>query len=106
MNAVVWADYLINFEYIKEVLCVNKEKPKLNCNGKCYLMGQLKQSEPKEEENQIPKLEITKTEYIDLSKLTDSTKGTSTNVYDKQAYYYKLGVYSQQHQEVFHPPKN
>jgi len=31
-------DYVINYEYISKVLCENKEKPKLQCNGKCQLM--------------------------------------------------------------------
>ena len=31
-------DYLINYEYISKVLCENKDKPKLQCNGKCQLM--------------------------------------------------------------------
>jgi hypothetical protein len=31
-------DYVINYEYISKVLCENKDKPKLQCNGKCQLM--------------------------------------------------------------------
>ena len=34
-------DYAINYEYISKVLCVNKEKPKMHCNGKCHLMKEL-----------------------------------------------------------------
>jgi len=34
-------EYCFNYNYIVEVLCVNKDKPRLNCNGKCYLMKQL-----------------------------------------------------------------
>ena len=35
------AEYVINYEYISTKLCVNKEKPKLHCNGKCQLMKKL-----------------------------------------------------------------
>ena len=34
--------YQLNIDYIVEKYCVNKERPKLNCNGKCYLMNQMK----------------------------------------------------------------
>lgn len=34
-------DYLVNYDYIRTELCVNKEKPILGCNGKCYLMKEL-----------------------------------------------------------------
>jgi len=34
-------DYVVNYDYISTVLCVNKAKPKLKCNGKCHLMKEL-----------------------------------------------------------------
>ncbi|MBP2833406.1 hypothetical protein J8281_14520 [Aquimarina sp. U1-2] len=34
--------YQLNIDYIVEKYCVNKERPKLNCNGKCYLMNQMR----------------------------------------------------------------
>lgn len=34
-------DYVVNYEYISKVLCVNKAKPKMECNGKCHLMKEL-----------------------------------------------------------------
>ncbi|MRI00583.1 hypothetical protein GH721_08595 [Kriegella sp. EG-1] len=45
----VWVDYCTNNDYIKEVLCINKEKPKLECNGKCYLATMLKKETQKKE---------------------------------------------------------
>ena len=36
--------YQLNIDYIIETYCVNKEKPKLQCNGKCYLSKQLKKA--------------------------------------------------------------
>ena len=37
-------DYVVNKEYITKNLCENRNKPKLNCNGKCHLMKQLKKA--------------------------------------------------------------
>lgn len=33
--------YELNIDYIIETYCVNKETPKLQCNGKCHLANQL-----------------------------------------------------------------
>lgn len=34
-------EYVVNYDYIVETLCINKDKPELNCNGKCYLSKEL-----------------------------------------------------------------
>ncbi|HEU4716892.1 MAG TPA: hypothetical protein VFU15_03625 [Bacteroidia bacterium] len=39
-----FADYLLNRNYIANVLCENRDKPKMHCNGKCHLMKELKKS--------------------------------------------------------------
>lgn len=46
--------YGLNIDYIIETYCVNKDKPELNCNGKCHLMQQLKLSNPSEEAPAAP----------------------------------------------------
>lgn len=40
-----YVGYELNKNYIATVLCENKAKPELNCNGKCYLMKKIKQAE-------------------------------------------------------------
>jgi len=37
-------DYLIHKDYIAMNLCINKNKPKSCCKGKCYLVKQLKKT--------------------------------------------------------------
>lgn len=56
-------DFKINQDFIAEVLCINREKPKSTCNGKCYLSEQIKKAE-EQEEKQAPttnkeRLEVT-----------------------------------------------
>ena len=34
-------EYIVNYEYISKVLCENKTKPMMHCNGKCHLMKEL-----------------------------------------------------------------
>lgn len=37
--------YGMNLKYVIDKYCVNKERPKLNCDGKCYLMQKLSAAE-------------------------------------------------------------
>ena len=39
MGVIAW--YEINKEYVAAELCENKDKPQLQCNGKCYLKKQI-----------------------------------------------------------------
>lgn len=36
-------EYYANYDYIATELCENRDKPFLECNGKCYLEKQLKE---------------------------------------------------------------
>jgi len=43
-------EYAVNYDYISNVLCENKAKPMMHCNGKCHLMKEL----AKASENEKP----------------------------------------------------
>lgn len=47
-------DYVINQDYIAEYLCVNKDKPMLECNGKCYLAKMLQEEQEEKKQNLPP----------------------------------------------------
>ena len=38
-------DYAVNYDYISKVLCINKDKPQIHCNGKCYVGKELAKNE-------------------------------------------------------------
>jgi len=44
----VYAGFELNKKYIADNLCVNRFKPQLHCNGKCYFMKKIKQAQDKE----------------------------------------------------------
>lgn len=44
VNFSIIAYYQTNLSQIIEDFCVNKDKPELNCDGKCYLAEKLNQS--------------------------------------------------------------
>jgi len=44
--------YELNIDYIIETYCVNKDKPELQCNGKCHLSEQLQLVSPEQKDGQ------------------------------------------------------
>jgi len=45
-------NYIVNYDYIVDELCVNRDKPELNCNGRCYLMQALADEASKKKESE------------------------------------------------------
>lgn len=61
--AVPYFDYLLNKSYIANNLCVNKDKPDSDCQGKCHLVKELKKvnnQEPGPNQGNSPRLELEK----------------------------------------------
>lgn len=50
--------YSINYDYITEVLCINKENPALECDGKCYLAQEIQKTRVQESEDSTVSLSI------------------------------------------------
>ncbi len=48
----IYAGYELNKDYIAKTLCVNKAKPTMHCNGKCYLTKKIKQAEHTEQKQE------------------------------------------------------
>ncbi len=44
-------DYVVNYDYIVNVLCENKDKPEMECNGKCHLSIELAKEAGADKEN-------------------------------------------------------
>jgi hypothetical protein len=44
-------EYVANYEYIVNVLCENKDKPEMQCNGKCHLTKELAKEAGAEDDN-------------------------------------------------------
>ncbi|ADY28743.1 hypothetical protein [Cellulophaga lytica] len=45
-------EYVVNYDYISKVLCINQDKPELECNGKCALMKSIEKSTQEEHNEQ------------------------------------------------------
>lgn len=98
-------EYVVNYEYISKVLCINKEVPVLGCNGKCYLMSELAKSA--ETEKPISEKKVTYREVellffqaihqVTFTKSPTFTKPNLSNSYSNLYSY--LNSYF-----TFHPP--
>ncbi|MDC9722424.1 MAG: hypothetical protein PSN34_06580 [Urechidicola sp.] len=54
-------EYYSNKEYIASVLCENRDKPALACNGKCYLEKQLKKASKQDtHDHSVPQIDLSK----------------------------------------------
>ena len=97
-----FVEYAINYDYISKVLCINKDKPELNCNGKCQLMKELKQ----QEEDDFKSLRISMDEYpigfITLLKI-QSLKPIDKYIIN-HSFFYSDNYSYLNGKSVFHPP--
>ncbi|WP_072359653.1 hypothetical protein [Chitinophaga sancti] len=57
-------EYKLNQNYIASVLCVNRDKPDMHCNGKCYLKKQLERDQQQQNNGSAGK-EKYEVSYID-----------------------------------------
>lgn len=50
------AYFKLNREYIAKVLCENRKRPELHCDGKCYLAKKLRQQQEKQDKETSEKV--------------------------------------------------
>ena len=43
-DTITFFAFKLNQDFIANELCINKEKPELNCHGKCHLNNELKKN--------------------------------------------------------------
>lgn len=77
-------DYLVNKDYIAKNLCINKDKPKSCCKGKCHMVKQLQKTnkntdnDPKNTNSRVQLKELN--EFI-ISKACSYTAEISSHTY-------------------------
>jgi len=71
---MVYASFEVNQTFIAENLCENKSRPWMHCNGHCYLMNKLKQTEEKEKKQERAEQKNRYHEVLPNEKLTIAFK--------------------------------
>ncbi len=99
-------DYAVNYDYISKVLCINKAKPELKCNGKCHLMKELAKASEDDKTNSTEKKQSTN-KLIDLFVEEQDTYNYAFSVIEiKPLFNSKCrNLYSHlDSNSIFHPP--
>jgi hypothetical protein len=97
--------YVVNFDYIANELCINKDNKNLHCNGKCHLKSKLADASESADKN-LPdkKLKPTHTEVLFFiaihNLLPPKPVSTLTKVGDRYANFYAYAGSNR----LFHPP--
>ncbi|MDO6738606.1 hypothetical protein [Wenyingzhuangia sp. 2_MG-2023] len=100
-------EYITCYNYIVNELCVNKDKPELECNGKCYLMKELsKASESEKNKGETSKKRMYEFHLLFLHKMDDSLSKcylntSNSNIFEYSNLYTYLITFFH-----FHPPSN
>ena len=69
-------EYHANYDYIATVLCENRDKPYLECNGKCYLEKQLNKvnHDDHDHKSTIPQIDFEKYPISPLNQFSYNVK--------------------------------
>ena len=103
---VPFIEYAINFEYIKEVLCINKENRELKCDGKCHLNEQLSKStnEPGQNNPDLPTITVEKVIGIANDLFHYSIYGSEDRII-KHAWLYHFSILQCSRDKLLNPPQ-
>jgi hypothetical protein len=96
------ADYMVNLEAYKKS-CINKAKPKLNCNGKCQMLKKMKKQEGDNGTNALaPKFNQIEVVLSSKSFFPSIQVVSTTNI--STFYTYNDDFSSNYIGSIFHPP--
>lgn len=96
-------EYQVNKNYIATVLCINKDRPQLKCEGKCQLTKELKAAEKHDEKLPAPIQEILEVVYF-FQPVANAFTIPFSAAASKSFAQYKAGLVSSPAFAVFHPP--
>lgn len=101
-------DYVVNYNYIVNVLCENKDKPEMHCNGKCHLTKELAKEAGAEDKNPFSSKTL-KTEipqFIISENITEYTFASETEITSFENIGYKPNLNSSLlTSKIHHPPQ-
>ncbi|MDD7915132.1 hypothetical protein [Polaribacter ponticola] len=96
-----FVEYAINQDYIAKFLCINQDKPEMQCNGKCHLYKEVK----KQQEETPVSLQISLKDYpIGFVKILNIKKKKEVNFIKKENYTYSKNYSYLFSEVIFHPP--
>lgn len=100
------AYFKINRDYIAKVLCENRQRPELKCNGKCYLAKKLKEQEDKNDKETSERVHNTPVIQLFAASVTSYIFCAPATIRSpRQNFFYLLHFYSAPAAKLLRPPK-
>lgn len=98
-------EYHSNYDYIANVLCENRDRPYLECNGKCYLEKQLKKTnhENHEHKSTVPQINFDDYPISPLEQYSYQIKDFKEFDFEKQ--FVELQISQEYQTSLFKPPQ-
>ncbi|GAB3967096.1 hypothetical protein GCM10028806_08790 [Spirosoma terrae] len=99
------AHYQLNKKYIARVLCQNRDKPQLHCDGQCYLAKRLKAQQDKQDKETTERVQNTPAIQLFCSDCFAFACTPNWWVgHDRTVFTYLIPIYTAPQSAVFHPP--
>jgi len=99
---LITAAFELNQNYIAEYFCVNKGRPQLHCDGKCYLAKKLKEAEENEKNSEREPLKV----HYHPASLSDTLTLTfAPSVNDSYPSIEVPFILPSRPTTIFHPPR-
>lgn len=100
------AYFHINRDYIAKILCENRTRPQLNCNGKCYLAKKLKQQQDKKDKETTERVSNSPVAHLFVAKMLRFQFQSVTFISKEQSgFFYQLPVYRSPLFGILRPPQ-
>jgi hypothetical protein len=103
-------NFYLNQKEIAAIECENKDRPEMNCNGKCYLAKQLEKADNElaaKKEKQELSISILKqvetSVFVENWKLKFEVPAFNTEK-ELSSFYYSSSYYLLLKSDIFHPP--
>ena len=95
-------DFLANRGTISKIFCVNRDKPQMHCNGRCYLAKQIQKQQDENKQQGNNKKEKFEIQFFFVPAETTIVHffSASTLIYGRVG----ENFFSQYQHAVFHPP--
>lgn len=100
------AYFKLNREYIAKVLCENRKRPELHCDGKCYLAKKLKQQKEKQDKETSEKVHNTPViQLFTPQRYTYKFEPETVEFREPVRFFHQLLFYSAPIGKLLRPPR-
>jgi hypothetical protein len=95
--------FKLNQDYISQVFCINKDKPELKCDGKCYLKKTIDESKQEKKSKPTPPLPDEKSIVL-FYDFTGVQSETFREAKSSKYFTYLALILPGQSKDIHHPP--